>query len=187
MADLLAEVGDLSTFLGEDIEPDVEQLLLELATAGVQVSAGQQIVEVVDDTVELIGGRDKWLPLPQRPVSAVASVEIDGSVVTDYTLFGSRLWRRQGWAPTYKPSTVKIVYTHGYPAGDQGLQLARQATLMTAAQMRANPTGATGFGIDDYREQYSHAADRIAGEVPRSLGNALRQRYGVGVWTLALG
>lgn len=186
MADLLAQVGDLSEFIGESLAFGTEELLLELATAAVQAAAGQRIVEVEDDQVELLGTDDRWLPLPERPVQSVASVEIDGDPITDFDLRGSRLWRELYWSQRWrKPSSVSVAYTHGYPDGDQGMQFARQATLMIAAQMNVNPTGATGFSIDDYREQYSQASGAVGGELPESLRKALRRRYGAGVWTLA--
>lgn len=179
MADMLAEVGDLSSLLQEDIDPDVEALLLELATGEVQSAAGQRLLRVEDDRFELLGTTESWLDLPERPVVSVDSVEVDGEEVTDWQRHGSRLFRAGGWSSRiYEPSTVSGVYTHGYADGDPGLAFARKQTLGLAAFLWANPTGATGLSIDDYREQYSQAADGTGSVLPRPAQRALRRRYG---------
>jgi hypothetical protein len=183
MADILATVADLRTLLGEDGTglADVEgQLLLELATGAVQAAAGQLLLAQVDDEATLIGTMDSWLALPEQPVTGVTSVTVDGDAVTDFTRFGARLWRESGWSTDpYRPTPVAVVYSHGYATGDQRLQLARSAVLATAAQMFANPGGATGLSVDDYREQYSQSSDSdLAGMVPARLRAALRRAYG---------
>lgn len=180
MADLLATVEDLRTFLGEDSTslPNVEaELLLELATGAVQAAAGQDIVQRVDDTATLMGTVGSWLHLPQLPVTAVSTVTLDGAAVSDWKRFGARLWREAGWAASpYQPSTVEVVYTHGYAPGDEGIQLARQVTLMRAGQAFADPGGrATAFSVDDYREQYVQTS---AEDLPTQLRAALRKKYG---------
>lgn len=181
MADLLATVADLRTLLGEDATslPDAEAtLLLEMATGAVQAAAGQDIVQRVDDTVTLMGTVSSWLHLPQLPVTAVSAVTLDGQAVGDHKVVGARLWREGGWASNPgTPSTVEVTYTHGYADGDPGLQLARSAVLATASQMFSNPTSATGFSIDDYREQYAQSSE-MAGTVPQRLQKALRRQYG---------
>jgi hypothetical protein len=182
MADKLATPADLRTLLGEDSASltDAEaELMLELATGAVQAAAGQDILEATE-TITLIGTVESWLSLPQRPVTAVSSVSLDGDTVTDYKRFGDRLWREDGWASSaYEPSEVQVAYTHGLASTDQRIQLARSAVLAIAAQLFSNPNGATGFSIDDYREQYSQSASSdIAGLVPSRLQKALRRKYG---------
>lgn len=182
MADTLATVADLRTLLGEDATglTDIEAgLMLELATGAVQAAAGQDILQATE-TITLAGTTESWLSLPQRPVTAVSSVSLDGDTVTDYKRFGDRLWRKDGWADSpYEPSEVAVAYTHGLASSDQRIQLARSATLAIAAQMFSNPNGATGFSIDDYREQYSQSTNSdIAGLVPDRLQKALRRQYG---------
>lgn len=189
MADMLAQVGDLSDLVDETIAADLETLLLELATAAVQTAAGQRILRVADDVVDLLGIAEPALVLPERPVVSVSSVLIDGTAVTDFVLRGSRLWRDQGWAGAELlglstlcvPTVVTVTYTHGYEQTDQNIQLARHATLTLAARQHANPVGVTGMSIDDYREQYSQAVEPSAGDVPESLRRALRRKYGLGV------
>lgn len=184
MADQLATPEQLASALQQDLDLATATLWLNAGTAVVQAAAGRQrIVEVVDDEIVLIGGTESWLWLPQRPVSAVASVTLDGELLSEGTgsgqwqRFGSRLWRDEGWtADPYRPSRVGAVYTHGYPAGNQGLELGRSAVLGLAKSVYPNPTGATQIKIDDYAEVYAAMAARMEASV--GLRGALKAQYG---------
>ncbi|TDE02839.1 hypothetical protein [Jiangella asiatica] len=184
MADMLATPDDLRTLLGLDATqlPDAEaNLLLAMATSEVQAAAGQDLVQVVDDHLDIMGTTDSWLALPQRPVTDVTLVQIDGQDVTDWRRFGSRLWRTCGWAPcAYEPSQVSLVYTHGYPPGDPALELAKSLTLTLAAAINASPDGVTaGFSIDDYREQMVQTSgDGATNLLPKLSQALLRRTYG---------
>ena len=183
MADQLASPSDLASLLQQDLDAATATLVLEAATAVVQSLVGQRIVEVVGDTATLLGTTDGWLYLPQRPVSAVTSVTLDGDPVTEgtttgtYRRFGSRLWRDCGWATCHtEPSTVVVVYTHGYATGSQELQLARSAVLSLARGAYSNPTGVSREAIDDYSVAYEVASAAV--EASPFLKAALRRQYG---------
>jgi len=183
MADQLASPQDLASLLGltwgdlGDTEQASLTMLVEIGTAVVQAEPRQRLVEVVDDTVTLLGATESWLSLPERPVTAVAAVALDGAPVADWRLHGSRLWRAGGWAASaLEPSTVEVTYTHGYPPGHQALQLARGAVLGVVRDWAANPSAATSLKIDDYAETYSAMAARL--EASTHLRSALRRQYG---------
>lgn len=187
MADQLATPEQLASYLQSDLDAATADVLLNAATAVVQEAAGgQRILEVVDDTFTTVGLTDSWLALPQIPVTAVESASIDGAALTlgapgdattTYRVVGNRLWRTDGWQSYIgEPSEVTGVYTHGYPAGHQGLELARMATLALAAVPYSNPSGATQVKVDDYAEAYSAISARM--EAARNLKAALRSRYG---------
>lgn len=191
MADQLATSADLALMPGvdPDLPPATATLLIECATAVVQaVCGGQRIVQVVDDqvTIDLDGYDDGlYLMLPQRPVQSVSAVLVGSSPVTDYTaeLRRGRLWRASGWRstllgyPLSQPSGVTVTYTHGYPAGDQRLQLARSAVLSLAAGPASGATpGVAREQIDDYSVQYEAMAARL--EASEFLAGRLRAQYG---------
>jgi hypothetical protein len=182
MADMLATTDDLYTLVGEtpDTLPLVQATeLLELATGEVQAAADQRIVAVADDQITLMGTTGSWLPLPQRPVTDVTLVEVDGEAVTDFKRFGARLWRSCGWsAYIYEPSTVSVTYSHGYASDAQELEYARKLALRMAAHMFTNPDQATGFSIDDYREQFSQGGDQAGDLLPKRTQRLLRRTYG---------
>lgn len=201
MADQLATPEDLASLLErDDIDAYKAGVLVEIATSIVQdAAAGQRIVQVVGDVMPLIGTTDSWLDLPQIPVTAVISVELDGNVLaagTDYKVFGNRIWRRSGWQsnwgqwdhpyparqrlydwwPPNEPSAVIVTNTHGFPAGDQRLQSGRGAVLSLCTGAYGNPTGASAESIDDYRVTY----DKLAAQMETSphLAASLRRKYG---------
>lgn len=161
-------------------------MLIECATAVVQASCGQRIVEVVDDEVTL--DLDDWdgglhLYLPERPVTAVAAVKIGATTVTDFStsLRRGSLWRAGGWRSTLvaysdQPSTVWVKYTHGYQVGDQRLQLARRTVLGMAGPYYPNPTSATQVAIDDYRAVFEAMTTQM--ESSPFLQQLLRKQYG---------
>lgn len=186
MADQLATPEDLASLLErDDMDEYKAVMLVECATAVVQEAAGgQRIVQVVDDTAELLGTTAAWLDLPQLPVTAVTAVTLDGGAITEGTASGcwrrpgtSRLWRDTGWATTAgEPSTVAVVYSHGYPDGHQELQFARSAVLGLLRSVYGNPTGASRITIDDYTEAYEALASRM--EASPHLQRALARKYG---------
>lgn len=186
--DRLADLADLRALPGVPADLTDEQgwALIEAATAVVQAAAGQRILEVVDDEVTLYGGTDSLLVLPERPVTAITSVTYDGTPLAHGTNGASGMWctgpggiyRDCGWQayPYVRPTPTFVIYTHGYPAGHQRLQLARQATLSIAKGAAVNPTGATRMAIDDYQEAYDRASAAL--EASAYLGSALRRQYG---------
>jgi hypothetical protein len=188
MADQLATPADLASLLQQDVDTATATLLLETATGIVQTVTGQRIVQVVNDVVVLdveARDHDRWLSLPQRPVTAVSAVLLGATSLasSDYSvqLSRGRLWRIYGWrlATTgswLAPTTVTVTYTHGYAAGDQRLQTARQAALSLAASAYSNPAGATREQIDDYQVAYEAMSARM--EAAPALQALLRRQYG---------
>ncbi|HEX5995677.1 MAG TPA: hypothetical protein VFY84_11095 [Jiangellales bacterium] len=182
MADQLCTPEDLATLLGQPADARMT-LLVEIGTAVVQAETGQRLVEVVDDPVTLLGTTDAWLDLPQRPVTAVTSVSVDGQAISEgtttgtYRRFGARLWRDCGWATCWtEPSTVEVVNTHGYAPTAQELQLARGAVLSIIRSWWDNTAGVRSERVDDYAVTYEQIAAQL--EASPSLRAALRRQYG---------
>lgn len=194
--DQLATLPDLAAALGiaiNDVDEPRATLALELATGAVQATAGQRILQVIYDTwIADVDHLDDslYLDLPERPVTAVASAQVGDTAVTDYTaqLSRGRIWRAYGWRsatlPYWNaPSTVTVVYTHGYAPGDQKLQLARGVTIELA---KTGYSAVAGSGpavreqIDDYSVQYAEMAASIesALDPEGALARALRRAYG---------
>lgn len=192
MADMLVTPSELASSMQQDVDTATATLAIEIATGAVQAAAEQRIVQVVDD--ELVLDLDvldcgPYLRLPEGPVTAVTSATVGASVVTDFTPQPSRgrLWRSMGWRsatlPYWNaPSTVTVVYTHGYPAGHQKLQLARGVVLELAkAGYNASGAGAVeSEQIDDYSVKYARitASVESALDPQGPLARALRRQYG---------
>lgn len=160
-------------------------LLINAATAVVQEAAGdQRIIQVLSDPLSTTGLTDSYLDLPQIPVTAVASVTLDGTLLsvgtltpTAYKLRGNRLWRTAGWQ-TYigQPSDVDIVYSHGYATGAQALELARNSVFSLAKSAFPNPGGVASESIDDYNVTYNAMSAQM--EASPYTKAALRKKYG---------
>lgn len=181
MADQLATSSDLASALQVDpasLNAATATLLLELATSIVQRAAGgQRIIQATDTALIDVIDLDQWIDLPQRPVTAVTTVVLDGTTITDWRLVNQRLWRQVGWLTRWdQPSQAAITHTHGYPAGSQYLQLARAATLSLAVAGYGNPAAVVSEAIDDYRVSYDEAAARM--ELSPFTAEAIRAQYG---------
>lgn len=196
MADMLATAGDLQTFVDDTgLAVDRATLMLELATGEVQAAAGgQRLVSVADEAIELFAYSGQWLDLPQRPVSDITSLTIDGgsglTAGTDYKrpVGSAMLWRGCGWAACPdEPSIVAVTYSHGYADSDQRIQFARSACLGVARLALDAPTGPVqSESIDDYRVQYA-AAVIWAMEQSPYLRKALERTYGAKAGLVRLG
>jgi hypothetical protein len=180
---MLATPQDLATLPGmADVDTATAAALLRMATSVVQAITGQTILEVKGDTIDLLGTAEADLWLPQRPVSAVTAVLVNGAAVTYYKRFGARLHRHcgwigaGGWRARCEPSTVTVTYDHGYPPGSRGLELARSVALMLAAGAATTSPGVTSESIDDYQVVYDKMSARM--EASAYLGRALRRQYG---------
>lgn len=183
--DLLATTADLAAALQiaeSDLDQDAALLLLQTATAVVQAITGQRLVEVIDDPFDVAAPTSSTLLLPERPVTAVSSVVLDGTTLSlgtacgTYRLVTNGLWRDTGWATCYGPTRVTGFYSHGWAAGHQKLQLARSAVLSLVKGCYVNPDGVFSEKIDDYSVAYEKTS--AAMDASPFLTAALRRQYG---------
>lgn len=164
----LVTTDDLEDFLGVTFDattlPRASQAIA-IASATVRSQTGQGF-SAGTSTVTLLAPHDEWIDLPQRPVTAITSVTVNGTAVTDYTLVNDRLHRPSwlDWSST-APATVTVSYAHGGTVPDD----VQGAVLMLAAEVYENPRGLTSETIDDYSwrsgEGSSPARDALAAVV----------------------
>lgn len=189
MADMLIEPQALANLLGRTVDEAKANEVIAAATAVVQEAAGQDLLFLADDVAEPEGDIAAELQLPQRPVTAVASVVLDGETLTEDTDFvrsGSKLWRACGWQPCYPtPSKVVVTYSHGYQADDQRLELARSVCKVLAVPAYENVVAATSERVGDYAIAYDAATAKL--ETSPTLKTALRRKYGRSVGTIRQG
>lgn len=190
MADQLVTPLELAAYLQQDLDTATATLLVEQGTAVVQAAAGQRLVQVTDDVITRPGGSGRFLTLPERPVTAVTAVTIDGIPIaagTGYVAYlpKAQLWRVWGWRSLGPTSwtglpfaAVQVTYSHGYAAGDQKLEKARSCVFALCAQAYANPTGASTLAIDDYRESYTRPGSTAAMQLADTQQAELRRYYG---------
>lgn len=185
----LATVEDLSsrglTIL--DGEGFIVDTYLDVASASVRDAAGCPISQTTS-TVVLEGPEGQWLRLPGPPVTAVATVEIDGVAVTDWRLRSGMLWRAAGWTGTDGPSEVEVTYTHGLPAVPPDIiDLVCRITAAALAAYRSEPDG-LGLAardirserIGDYAVTYGDTGLITEMQLPDYLIERLAARFGGG-------
>jgi hypothetical protein len=178
----LATEAELELLTGQDIASDKAALLLNTASGVVRGVVGQTLSLVVDDALTIMGTTSVWLKLPESPVTAVASVAVDGEALVsgdDYKRFGDRLWRATGWrsCPSV-PTAVDVVYTHGWTDADWHLETARSMVLTLAANKLANPSAAVSESIDDWRVRYAVTAEDLPDSARANLLDAYAGKAG---------
>lgn len=139
-----------------------------------------QGIESTTYTHTLLINSDQTIRLPQRPVTAVTSVTIDGTVLTsgtDYDWDGlSYMIALDGYTPADDVFTASVVYVAGYASVPADV---KAATLSVGAALYNGAPGVTSESIDDYRVSYE--TSRGAGglnEYERSILKRYRVRLG---------
>lgn len=158
-----ATVADLETFLRKDFavgsETDQAQAALDTATAEMKAHMGQNIAQVTADQITLDANGAGVLFLPERPVTAVSAVTVDGTALTvandvDWYSYGA-LYRDRDRGGTWgdERQSVVVTYTHGYatiPDDIKRVCVKRAARILgspavgsatVAADSEGNPTG----------------------------------------------
>lgn len=186
----LAGIEDLSArgLALEVAETPIVEVYLDVASTAVRTAAETPISETTS-TVTVEGEAGQWLRLPGLPVTAVTSVKLDGTTVTDWRLRSGMLWRAAGWTGYDGPSEVEITYTHGLPVVPA--DIVDLVCRMAAAALNAYRSEADGAGLAAGREVTSerlgdwavtYAADgRITEmELSQSWAERLTARFGGG-------
>lgn len=181
----LAEQADLQD-RGVDVsDANLIDAMLAAASATVRNAAGSPILEN-ESVVVLTAWGEQLLDLPGQPVTAVASVEVEGVAVTDFKLANGRLWRRCGWGNTYEPSDVEVTITHGLP--EVPADIVDLVCNLASAGAAAASSGETFDPrvlmerIDDYTVQFQQGAEAVASvmDLPAASRARLRARFGGG-------
>lgn len=168
MADLATQADVEASLLRALTTPEATYVsaLLARASRQVRVYLGQYIEEVADDVVTISADMYGTLRLPQRPVTAIASIVVAGTTLDpdtyEFTADGvvTGVWADGfetnigfGWTT---PAT--FVYTHGYdPIPDDivGVVADAVAARITAAASTGSGGGAVKLAqVDDVRIEY---------------------------------
>lgn len=183
----LATAADLAKYNIDTSDTELVDELLDSVSAAIRDAAGVPITRETSE-VTLPGVCNEFLQLPGGPVRSVASVLVDGTVVTDYKIRDGRLWRRRGWGNV--STDVEVTYTHGYdevPADIVKLTCTLVAAGINEATSEDGPASRRGLaswseGVDDYRvqETYTRGRDEVVDvtSIPERTREWLRARFG---------
>lgn len=148
----LVTVADFATRLGRTLTPEQElqaQALLDDASSVVRAYVRQDITQATttdtftmrraDPVLYRCGG---MVTLPQRPVTDITAVTINGVVTQDWWQDGTDLLLRSwAWADppaAHRPPQVTVTYTHGWDPVPGDIA----AIVMQAAnRVMVNPSG----------------------------------------------
>lgn len=198
--DPLATTGDLSArniAVPSSMSADT---LLAAASATVREAAGCPI-SMATSTVPLVADDNCVLDLPGVPVTAVASVLIEGVAADASTLVNgcwSAGWRLSGNRILFKqqrfetPATVTVTYTHGFTVVPE--DIVDLVCALTAMAASGGDYGTVGrldsYRIGDYSEKFVHPAGTESPSplaIPDSVRNGLRARFGTSAVMVSVG
>jgi hypothetical protein len=175
----LCTLAELEAFLQTDVDATAGALAIELAT-GVVVGYTGQNFEADTYTQALMIGSALEVKLPQRPVTAVTTVTVDGEDLVEldeYTWDGLSPYLTLEESPPVDVWTATVEYDAGYAAVPG---LVKAVVLAVAARAYGNPHRVSSQSIDDYSVTY---ANDSAGLLPEE--KRLLRRYRSSVGTVA--
>lgn len=167
----LATATELAALLQRDLDTSSATQAVAQASAIVRRHCKQNIDSQTYTSVKLpIEPLDHtWaVALPQRPVTAVSAVSVNGTPYvadTDYAWNGFapyiRLAKRTWTTAAFQDEPVATVtYTAGFAVVPEDV---KAVVLAVAARIYDNPTGLRSYSIDDHSEGYAGADDDLAG------------------------
>lgn len=164
--------------------------LLASASSAVRDAAGCPISQETS-TVTLTLDDPCTLTLPGRPVTAVASLAIDGTTISPSTLTDGRWsdgWRLWGDSlllrnvRVYAPATATVTYTHGLlTVPDDIVDLVCSMVAITLGLGYGTTDRLQSFRLGDYSEAFTPTAGSDSPSpmsLPDSVRNQLRARFG---------
>jgi hypothetical protein len=153
-----ATVPELADYIGRPIAAGVPTAnatkLLQMASAKIQNYCRQRLEAVADDAVALRGTWSDELWLPERPVTAVASIQIGTDPVLpvdryDWGRRGRVLLKAGSWLGPQ--TTVAVDYSHGYQVIPDDI---KDVCLEAVARAIGNPEGRAQESIGNYSTVY---------------------------------
>ena len=152
----LFELTDLAAYLQQDIDTASATVARTMAT-GVITGYTNQLIESATYTHLLPIGSGLTIRLPQRPVTAITSVTVDGTALTRSTQWDwdgiSDVVVFDDWTPDDEDQwQATVVYTAGHATVPDDITA---VALSVAGRLYNATPGLVAESIDDYRAQYA--------------------------------
>jgi len=149
MAGPFATATEFSEFTGLPIPDDLARIQahLEMASSIIRAYCDQVLSAVVNDVVTVYPTVSTFLSLPERPVTAVSQVMVDGVATTDYYLTPRGI--RSGSVAAPGSAWIKgatVTYSHGYGETVSEFGVLRTICIEAAARAIQGPTEGPEFG-----------------------------------------
>jgi hypothetical protein len=184
VADLVTAT-ELAAYLQRDLDTSSATQAVKQASGIVRAWTRQNIDQQTYTGVLLPIESYDWswgVQLPQRPVTAVTSVAVNGTTYTlgvDYAWNGfspwirlaQRTWTTSAWQDE---PVATVTYTAGYTTVPDEV---KAVVCGVAGRIYDNPTGLRTYAIDDHSETYAGADDQLAGLALLAPERAILKRY----------
>jgi hypothetical protein len=136
MAAPFVTAAELREFMGDGAPTDARaSSLVNLASAVIRHHVGQTLSAVATDVVIFGRSSRAVISLPEKPVTAVTEVKVDGAVITDFLWYRSgdlyRLPIRTLW--TFDDH-VQVTYDHGWAADSEEIEAVKAICLQAASR-----------------------------------------------------
>jgi hypothetical protein len=144
-----ATATEFSEFTGLPIPDDLARLQahLQMASSMIRAYCDQTLSIVVSDVVTLYPTASSFLSLPERPVTAVSQVLVNGVATTDYYLTPRGLRSGTVASPgSAWTSGATVTYSHGYGETESEFSVFRTICIDSTARAIQGPTGGPEFG-----------------------------------------
>lgn len=158
----LATQADVEARLGRTLAAGAEtskvEALLADASAAIRSYTGQTLTAVSGDVLTVDAPLSGELTLPERPVTAVTSITLDGVTLTGWSWNAATLvtlpggWSTQSSVAYPGRGVLQITYSHGY--GSVPPDVTAVCCSMVLRAMEA-PTGLRSQSIGEWSETYA--------------------------------
>jgi hypothetical protein len=183
MGDFISST-QLAAYLQADLDSTSADLAIRVAEGLVRGYCRQTISEVSTTAVlpVQLGDAGYYVDLPERPVSTVTTVEVNGTAYAagvDYQVDGSRIWLADvtSSADDFAPvDTAEVTYTHGWAAIPDDVIA---VTLSVSGRVYDNPRGMRMESVEGYTYTRGGAGDDILGATLSREERAVLNRYRV--------
>ena len=140
MADPFATATEFCEFTGIALPDDLARLqsLLAKASSLMRAHTRQTLSRVVDDIVTRYPSASTFLSLPQRPVTSVSQVTVNGVATTDFYVIPRGIRSGTVASPgSAWTSGATVTYTHGFAETDSEFGTLRTICIESAARAYA--------------------------------------------------
>lgn len=142
MSGPFASAQDLEELTGLVVPRARAQTVLQAASDLIREECGQELSQVVGDVETLPGADLPTLILAERPVTAITSVLVAGSAVTDYTFSRWGVITRS--SEIFWTDGAVVTYTHGFTEADWEFGVLRSVAIDIATRaLSLNERGAS--------------------------------------------
>lgn len=146
-----AQVADLQAFTGQTLNTAQAQQVLNQSTGLIQAWTGQNLFQVVNETVTVDPLPNMSVMLPELPVTAVTSFSwLDDKFGTGWNVIPANQYRFKSWGAVYivpyqgfdtskwptDLDTIQVTNTHGYATSPQPVY---DVCISLAARLLINP------------------------------------------------